>query len=66
MTLIKGHSLYLIVRLNKVCVILKSYVFVDTVKKLLFIVDCAIKCSLHYTVNIFANLFIIFFTGIVT
>ena len=67
LTLLKGYSLYLIVRLNTVCIILKSYyVFVDTVKKLFFIVDCAIKCSLFNSVNLFANLFIILFISIVT
>ena len=67
LTLLKGYSLHLIVRLNTVCIILKSYdVFVDTVKELLFIVDCATKSSLYNTLNLFANLFIILFTGIVT
>ena len=66
MILLKSYSLYLIVRLNIVSIILKSYkVFVETFKELLFINNNAIKYSLYNPVNVFANLLIIFFTGIV-
>ena len=65
--LLKSYSLYLIVRLNTVCIIrMYNNTFVHTVKKLLFKYDCVTKYNLHNPVNFFAILLIILFIGIVT
>ena len=64
-TVIKSYFLYLIVRFNTVCTIIKFYnIFVATLKELLFIFDYATKYGLYKLVNLFVNLFIILNTDI--